>query len=166
MEVAAFASIFTFPLSEYERSRPAGGLLEDPPGVPEPFEPSPKPARSSRSANASNGLLSGPLSASMPSRSAIGNAPEATACSSEAALMSTASTPLCAIAITRNARTNWSGPRKPCRPLSASCHARLSVGLGRPERAKNFTASPPVTLPSLSSSARGNHRRYVASSSA
>ena len=163
MEVAAFASIFTFPPAEWDPFRPAEFLLEDPPGVPEPFEPTPPPAWSS---DASNGLLSGPLSASMPSRSATGNAPEATACSSDAALMSTASTPLCAIAITRSARTNCSGPRKPCLPLSASCHARLSVGLGRPERAKNFTASPPVTLPSLSSSARGNHRRYVASSSA
>ena len=120
--------------------------------------------RDSDMAFAANGLFVLLLSCARPSSSATGSDPSATAASRASMLSFETSVPLCTMAMTRSARTNWSLPRYPWRLMSASCHARESASLGRPESPKNSTASLPVTRPSWSWSARPNHRLYTSSS--
>ena len=120
--------------------------------------------RDSDMAFAANGLFRLLLSCARPSSSATGSDPSATAASRASMLSFETSVPLCTSAMTRSARTNWSLPRYPWRLRSASCHARESASLGRPESPKNSTASLPVTRPSWSWSARPNHRLYTSSS--
>ena len=65
--------------------------------------------------------------------------------------------PTCATVMSCMATSNCRFSRNPRGGWSASSHSVISVAWGSPEREKNATASPPLTLPSPSASAAENH---------